>query len=173
MLRSPMALKSLLDVETINPCIMVVMFDGNPMVTIISCYSSTNEADDETASDFYDQLSGLLRQIPRHNMKIIAGDMNAKIGSDKYKGYCFHNATNRNSKLLLDLLNECDLRELNTFSEERRNSGYLCIQVESEHSKIIFLLAENGRREWNCEADNSKQPLKSDHRQITARIGLF
>ena len=42
MLISPNAGKSLINIETINPRIVIATFNGNPQTTIISCYSPTN-----------------------------------------------------------------------------------------------------------------------------------
>ena len=42
---------------------MVVMFNGNPSTTIISCYSPTN-ASDEKDFNTYKDLSSLVRSIP-------------------------------------------------------------------------------------------------------------
>ena len=47
MLLSPKAYKSLNSVETNSPRIMIASFNGNPAVTIISCYSPTGVSDEE------------------------------------------------------------------------------------------------------------------------------
>ena len=55
---------------------MVDTFNGNPRATVISCYSPTNSKETEQVA-FYDELSSLLRCIPKHNVLVIGGDMNA------------------------------------------------------------------------------------------------
>ena len=57
---------------------MVATFSGNPGTTIISCYSSTNASDETDLDTFYNELSSLVHSIPKHNILIIGGDMNAK-----------------------------------------------------------------------------------------------
>ena len=59
---------------------MVATFNGNPRATIISCYSPTNVSEETELVAFYDELSSLVRSIPKHNMLVIGGDMNAQIG---------------------------------------------------------------------------------------------
>ena len=59
---------------------MAATFNGNPRATIISCYSPTNVSEETELVTFYDELSSLVRSIPKHNMLVIGGDMNAKSG---------------------------------------------------------------------------------------------
>ena len=112
MLVSPIACKSLINIEPINSRIIIATFSGNPETTIISCYSPTNVSEDSIAENFYSQLS--IKQIPKHNITIVCGDMNAKIGSQDCKGTPFHQTTNRNGQLLLDVINECEMVNLST-----------------------------------------------------------
>ena len=61
---------------------MVATFNGNPSATIICCYSSTNESEETELIAFYDELSSLVRSIPKPNVLVIGGDMNAQIGKN-------------------------------------------------------------------------------------------
>ena len=88
---------------------MLATFNGNPKTTIISCYSPTNYSDKTEAVDFYSMLQDAIRQLSKHNVIIIAGDMNAQVGSADIVGFSFHDKTNRNGHLLLDLKKECEL----------------------------------------------------------------
>ena len=45
---------------------MVATFNGNPSTTIISFYSPTNASDETDRITFYDELSCLVRSIPKH-----------------------------------------------------------------------------------------------------------
>ena len=57
MLLSPKAYKALNSVETISSRIMIATFNGNPAVTIISCYSPTNVSNAEDKDQFYSELT--------------------------------------------------------------------------------------------------------------------
>ena len=50
-------------------------FNGNSSATIIICYSPTNVS--EETDLIYNELSFLVRSIPKHDVLIIGGDMNA------------------------------------------------------------------------------------------------
>lgn len=49
-------------------------------LTIIQCYAPTNEADDEVKDEWYEHLSQVISKVPRHDMLLITGDLNAKVG---------------------------------------------------------------------------------------------
>ena len=65
---------------------MVATFNGNPRATIISCYSPTNLSEETELVAFCDELSSLVRSIPKHNELVIGRDMyaqNRKNGNNK------------------------------------------------------------------------------------------
>ena len=100
MLVSPNALKSLNSIEKICPRIIIATFNGNPCTTVISCYSPTNFSDETETTAFYDELSSLIRDVPKHNVLLIGGDMNANIGLNNDHKYNYHQMTNRNGRHL-------------------------------------------------------------------------
>ena len=80
MLIGPRALKTINSIERIQPRMMAATFNGNPRATIISCYSPTNVSEETELVTIYEELSSLVRSIPKHNPLVIGGDMNAQIG---------------------------------------------------------------------------------------------
>ena len=52
---------------------MAATFNGNPKATIISCYSPTNVSEENEIATFYEDLSSLVRSIPKHNLLVIGG----------------------------------------------------------------------------------------------------
>ena len=45
-------------------------------------YALTNDAEDESKGEFYEQLQREVEATPRHDVLIVMGDLNAKIGQD-------------------------------------------------------------------------------------------
>ena len=174
LLLSPKSYKALNAVEINNPRIMVASFNGNPCTTVISCYSPTNVTNEEEVIEFYHNLTDLTNAIPKHNVKIIGGDMNAKIGQEDAKGSSFHESTNRNGEYLLDFEKECDMIDLSVQYTKRK--GKLCtftypngVRAQLDHILI--------NRKWknsaiNCEAYSTFSTVKSDHRIVTAKFRL-
>ena len=119
LLIGPRALKTLNSVEKIQPRMMAATFNGNPRATIISCYSPTNVSEETELVTFYDELSSLVRSIPKHNMLVIGGDMNAQIGKNGNNKYSLHNTPNRNGQHLTDFMIENRLACLNTNYQKR------------------------------------------------------
>ena len=67
MLIGPRALKTLNSIERIQPRMMAATFNGNPKATIISCDSPTNVSEETEIVTFYEELSSLVRSIPKRN----------------------------------------------------------------------------------------------------------
>ena len=70
---------------------MIATFNGNPSATIISCYSPTNVSEKTDLIAFYNELSSLVRSIPKLNVLVIGGDMNAQIGKNVNHKFSLHN----------------------------------------------------------------------------------
>uniref|UniRef100_W5M2U1 Endonuclease/exonuclease/phosphatase domain-containing protein n=1 Tax=Lepisosteus oculatus TaxID=7918 RepID=W5M2U1_LEPOC len=51
-------------------------------VTLICMHAPTREAEDEEKESFYNDLEAACDEAPRHDVKIILGDMNAKAGRE-------------------------------------------------------------------------------------------
>ena len=78
MILSPHALKSVYSIEKIQPRMMVAMFNGNHITMIIFFYSPTNASEETDFDTFYNELSLLVRSIPKHKV-------NAEIGKHTQK----------------------------------------------------------------------------------------
>ena len=60
-----------------------------------------------------------MRQVPKHDLILIAGDFNAHLGQDDGFKYSFHETTNRNGIMLKNCLHENKCICLNTQYQKR------------------------------------------------------
>ena len=174
MLLSPRAHEALNSVETITPRIMIGTFNGNPLTTVICGYSPTNVSDEIDVDHFYTDLSTVVRQVPKHNVLVLGGDMNAQLG--KYDGYIhsYHEVSNRNGKKLHDFLKENKLICLNT--KYQRKSGQLWTHTYPNGTKAqldyVFINNKWKNSAMNCRPFNSFENVSSDHRIVSAKFRL-
>ena len=83
-------------------------------MTIIQCYGPTNDSDDEAKDLFYEQLEAEVKSAPQHDMMIVMGDYNAKVGDDnrgneRAMGVHGCGTRNENGERLLDFCNSYNL----------------------------------------------------------------
>ena len=89
------------------------------MVATFNGYSTTN-ASDEKDLDTFNELSSLVRSMPKHNVLIIGGHMNAQIGKNENNTFSLLNTSNRNGEFLTDFPLENGLTCLNTKFQKRK-----------------------------------------------------
>ena len=161
-------------IESITPRIMVATFAGNPVTTVIACYSPTNVSPEEEVAEFYSDLSEVISEIPPHNQVYICGDFNAKLGSDNVRN-CFHEETNRNGEYLFNMLETFDLVAANTIFEKPSRKMWTFKYPNGCKAQLDYILV---RKKWarsvkNCEPFSTTcVPINSDHRCLTAVVKL-
>ena len=153
---------------------MAATFNGNPKATIISCYSPTKLSDETELVTFYEELSSLVRSIPKHNLLVIGGDMNAQIGKNRNNKYSLHNTLNRNGQHLTDFMIENRLTYLNTNYQKREGKLWTYTYANNSKAQIdyVFINKKWKNSAMNCEAYSSFEGVSSDHRIVTAKLRL-
>ena len=116
----------------------------------------------------------LVRSIPKHNMLVIGGDMNAQIGKNGNNKYSLHNTSNRNGQHLTDFMIENRLACLNTNYQKREGKLWTYTYANNTKAQIDYMLMNKKWKnsELNCEAYSSFEGVSTDHRIITAKIRL-
>ena len=124
---------------------MVATFNGNPSTTII-CYSPTNVNDEADLIVIYNELSSLVRIIPKLNILIIGRDINAQIGKNVKNKFSQYNSSNRNEEHLTDSSLENILTCLNTKFQKRNGKLWTCTYANNAKVQIdyIFMNKKNG-----------------------------
>ena len=120
MLIGPRALKSLNSIEKIQLRMTAATFNGNPCATIISCYCPTIVSEKTDFITYYNELSSLVRSIPKQNILVIGGDMNAQIVKNVNLKFSRHNSSKRNGEHQTDFTLESRLIWLNTKFQKRK-----------------------------------------------------
>ena len=174
MLIGPRALKSLNSIKRIQSRMMVATFNGSPRATIISSYSPTNVSEETELISFYDDLPSLVRSIPKHNVLVIGGDMNAQIGKNGNNKYSRHNMSDRNGQHITDFMIENRLTCLNTNFQKREGNLWTYKYANNIKAQInyIFINKKWKNSAMNCKTYSSFQGEFSDHRILTAKIRL-
>ena len=74
---------SLLEWDAVSSRIITARFKSSARnITVINAYAPTNLATPEVKDEFYEQLQSVLNKIPRRDIKVLLGDLNAKVGND-------------------------------------------------------------------------------------------
>lgn len=55
---------------------------GRLFNSVICAHVPTEDKEEEIQSVFYDELDQLYLRVPKHDIKFIMGDMNAKVGKE-------------------------------------------------------------------------------------------
>ena len=108
------ALRTLNSIENIQPRMMAAILTATPEQQSSHATNPTNVSEETELVTFYDELSSLVRSIPKHNMLVIGGDMNAQIGKNRKNRYSLHSESNRNRQHLTDSMIENRLACLTT-----------------------------------------------------------
>ena len=85
--------------ETISERTVIATFNGNPKCTVISTCSPTNVTSEGTIQEYYSELTTLIHQVPKHNVLLLRGDMNAQVGPISGEHH-YYQKNNTNGELL-------------------------------------------------------------------------
>ena len=78
------ATRALLEWNPVSSRIILARFDTKfQKTTIIQVYAPTNNADEDEKQEFYNSLQATVNIVPKRNIFLIMGDLNAKVGSER------------------------------------------------------------------------------------------
>ena len=53
-------------------------------LSIIIAYAPTDTSEGEEKDEFYDALQSILKDVPRHDVLLVLGDFNARVGTNNH-----------------------------------------------------------------------------------------
>lgn len=78
-------IQKVLDWKPISPRLCVIRIKGKfRNISIINVHAPTEEKDEDEKDTFYDTLEGAYDNCPRNDVKIVIGNLNAKIGREAH-----------------------------------------------------------------------------------------
>uniref|UniRef100_A0A8D8VC16 Craniofacial development protein 2 n=1 Tax=Cacopsylla melanoneura TaxID=428564 RepID=A0A8D8VC16_9HEMI len=157
--------------------ILLIQINARPVnINIIQIYAYTTECKDEDLIEkFYEQITDLTKTIPKHEMLLIMGDFNAKIGKGRIGehigNFGLGERNDRGERLSMFAV-EQDLIVTNTFFQHHPRRLYTWKSNDKvTRNQIDFLLIN--RRFRNSITDIKTYPgadVQSDHNPLVASL---
>ena len=133
--------KSFLNVKAFGNRILVANFSGNPATTVINAYSPTNAEQENVVDQFYDDMRSAISTVPLHNVLIVLGDLNARVGHPDGK-LTFHAETNRNGEKLIELAQESSLEICNTMFQKPKSKLWTHVSPNGDKYQLDYIYKE-------------------------------
>ena len=150
-----------------------ITLHGNPLTTVLCCYSPHNKYPEEDVVKFYKELSTIVYVIPAHNLLILSGDLNAQLGSTNALFTCA-DESNRNGKHMKDLMEQHSLVATNTRFQNPKNRLWNHRRPNGQRVQLDYILV---RKKWINSIKNSRaycsfEGIQSDHRIVSCRCQI-
>ena len=177
---SKRARAALLGYNPVNPRIISARFQGQPInMTVIQVYAPTAGSPNEDIQDFYGQLKETIKGIPRKDIKVIMGDWNAKVGTDRtgfeeVMGRYGYGTRNDRGELLLQFAGKHNMYITNTRFQQKDSRKWTWVSPDGRYRNMIDLMLIDKRwltSIWNCRAYQGPD-VDSDHSLVLSKIRL-
>jgi hypothetical protein len=151
-------------------------------MTLINIYAPTEDKE-EIKEKFYEELQRTQDRVPKHDVVIIMGDMNSKLGKEEVFSqvigrHTVHNISNENGEMVANyaIINGMFLISTN-FQHKKINIGTWTspdhqrinqidhVMVSKEKMRLIHDV--RSKRGYNCDSDHFLVPIKIKQRLIT------
>ncbi|KAK2721821.1 hypothetical protein QYM36_003961 [Artemia franciscana] len=177
---SPAAYRTMLKWTPINERILFSRFaTTHTNLSVIVCYTPTNEADDDVKDSFYETLQAVTKDIPKLDVLCVVGDLNAKIEADRK--YCPEvlgphglGQIKENGALLVDFALCNDLVVGGTLFEYKNVHKYTWTSPDGSMRNQIdhFLVARRWRTSLLDVRGYRGADAQSDHMLMIAHIQI-
>jgi endonuclease/exonuclease/phosphatase family metal-dependent hydrolase len=156
--------------EPINERICKLRLKGKYNITIINIHAPTEEKDEDTKERFFAELQQIQGKVPKHDLLLILGDYNAKIGRERdyqnvTRNHTLHDITNRNGELVCEYAIANDMVVASTFFQHKSIHKGTWISPDTlTLNQIDHVLVSNNKRQMiqdvrtlrgrNCDSDH-------------------
>ncbi|XP_038072782.1 uncharacterized protein LOC119741153 [Patiria miniata] len=156
-----------------DPC-----FQLRAELTITIVYAPTECSAVSDKDAFYTSLNDHLDQVKRHNIHLVLGDFNARVGLDSHSHHptvvgrhCFYETTNDNGERLVTMCEENNLRPAQMRFPQPRSRLWSWRHPSGSVHQLDHILINN---KWvnslrNCRAYSTVE-LDSDHRIVSITL---
>ena len=124
------AMNKILGFEPISDRICKLRVKGKVYnITLINIYTTTEDKGEDIKEQFYEKLQRTQNRVPKHDVTIILGDMNAKVGKEnvfsQVVGRCtLHDISNENGEIVANYAISHDMFLISTnFQHKKIHTG--------------------------------------------------
>ncbi|XP_049315675.1 uncharacterized protein LOC125779126 [Bactrocera dorsalis] len=163
-------------------------------ISLICAHAPTEEKDDVTKDDFYERLELAYESCPRHDVKIVLGDFNARVGKEGIFGntvgkFSLHEETSPNGLRLIDFAGArnmviCSTRfqhkkihQATWLSPDRKTTNQIDhgLNIDSNHYLVCIRLcvAKNARQQTQGRLDVEKLQSQQIAERFSTRLALL
>ena len=162
-------------VDAITARIISATFHGNSHLSITVVYAPTECSSSSLQEDFYTSLKDHLDQVKKHNIHLILGDFNARVGMDNHVYHpvvvgrrCYYDTTNENGERLVNLCQEYNFRlAQQRFPQPRGRQWTWMHPAGSKHQLDHILINSKWVNSLRNHRANNTVEQDSDDRTVT------
>ena len=159
-----------------NRIILLKMNTKPRKTTFIQVYAPTEDADNITKQEFYEDLRNTVRHNWKHGERLVVkGDFNSKVGKEREEnlvGPYGLGERNENGDLMVDFCKEFGLVVTNTWNEQREEERHTWISPDGRtRNQIDYILID--KRYRNSVTSSKSRPeadCGSDHNPVVADV---
>jgi exonuclease III len=166
--------------EFVDERIMAIRFRQTAgFLTVVVAYAPTEVSNAAKKDDFYDVLNTVIAAVPKHDMVIVAGDLNAetgrcRLGWERTLGKFGAGERNDNGERLLRFAADCRLKVANSYFQHKHGHQMTWYSNAGNARKVLDYLLISGRFA-SAVSDvrvYRRTALNSDHELVIARLKL-
>ncbi|XP_054091892.1 craniofacial development protein 2-like [Zeugodacus cucurbitae] len=146
-------------------------------ISLICAHAPTEEKDDVTKDAFYERLERIYERCPRHDVKVVLGDFNARVGKEGVFGtavgkFSLHDETSPNGLRLIDFAGARNMVVCSTGFQHKKIHQATWLSPDRNTRNQIDHVVIDGRH-VSCVLDvrTLRGPnIDSDHYLVAAKI---